>query len=45
MKLIFSTFSECGPRDKNEDYIKCCCEGDRGIFVLCDGMGGMAMEK
>lgn len=40
MKLIFSKFSECGPRDKNEDYIKCDYEGDRGIFVLCDGMGG-----
>lgn len=40
MRLIFSTFSECGPRDKNEDYIKCDCDGDCGIFVLCDGMGG-----
>lgn len=40
MTIRFTTFSECGPRDKNEDYIKCECEGDCGIFVLCDGMGG-----
>lgn len=40
MRLIFSTFLECGPRDKNEDYIKCDCEDDCSIFVLCDGMGG-----
>lgn len=40
MIIRYTTFSECGPRDKNEDYIKCDCEGDCGIFVLCDGMGG-----
>lgn len=40
MIIRYTTFSECGPRDKNEDYIKCDCEDDRGIFVLCDGMGG-----
>lgn len=40
MKLNFSTFSICGHRDKNEDYIKCFCKDNCGIFVLCDGMGG-----
>lgn len=40
MILDFSKFSECGPREKNEDYVKCHCEDNCGIFVLCDGMGG-----
>lgn len=40
MTIRYSTFSECGPREKNEDCVKCHCEDNCGIFVLCDGMGG-----
>ncbi len=40
MTIKHSTFSECGPRDMNEDYNKCFCKDNCGIFVLCDGMGG-----
>lgn len=40
MKIIYSSFSECGPRDKNEDYVKCYGEVNTSVFVLCDGMGG-----
>ena len=44
MKLYFKTFSECGPRSNNEDYISIReMPGERRtVFVLCDGMGGHA---
>lgn len=42
MKIYHGTFSECGPRRNNEDYIAMreMPEQGRSIFVLCDGMGG-----
>lgn len=42
MKIYYDSFSECGPRRKNEDYIavqEMPAQG-RSVFVLCDGMGG-----
>lgn len=42
MKVYYETFSECGPRQKNEDYIKVIelLQTERFMAVLCDGMGG-----
>ncbi|MBO5181310.1 MAG: hypothetical protein J6B92_05405 [Paraprevotella sp.] len=42
MKVRCEIFSECGPRWKNEDYIKVIDHLQTGRFmaVLCDGMGG-----
>lgn len=42
MILQYRTFSECGPRYKNEDAVGCVLipEQQRAMFVLCDGMGG-----
>lgn len=42
MKIYHGSFSECGPRHNNEDYIAMreLPEQGRSIFVLCDGMGG-----
>lgn len=42
MKIHYGSFSECGPRRNNEDYIavRQMPEQDRSVFVLCDGMGG-----
>ena len=42
MKIYYGSFSECGPRRKNEDYIAVreMPEQGRYLFVLCDGMGG-----
>ncbi len=42
MKIYYESFSECGPRKNNEDYIAVreMPEQDRFVFVLCDGMGG-----
>lgn len=40
MKVRYETFSECGPRWNNEDYIKVIGFPQTGRFmaVLCDGM-------
>ncbi len=42
MKIYYGSFSECGPRKNNEDYIAVreMPEQNRAVFVLCDGMGG-----
>lgn len=42
MKIYHGSFSECGPRKNNEDYIafREMPEQNRSVFVLCDGMGG-----
>ena len=42
MKVYYGSFSECGPRRKNEDYIavRDMPKQGRAVFVLCDGMGG-----
>lgn len=42
MKVYYGSFSECGPRRKNEDYIaiRDIPKQGRSVFVLCDGMGG-----
>lgn len=42
MIIQYRTFSECGPRYKNEDTVSYVLmpEQQRALFVLCDGMGG-----
>ncbi len=47
MKVYYATFSECGPRRKNEDYIAVreMPEQGRSVFVLCDGMGGHCLGE
>lgn len=42
MILEYRTFSECGPRWKNEDTLGFVVmrEQQRAMFILCDGMGG-----
>jgi len=42
MKIYYGSFSECGPRRNNEDYIavRQMPKQDRSVFVLCDGMDG-----
>lgn len=47
MKIYYGTFSECGPRRKNEDYIAVreMPEQGRSVFVLCDGMGGHCLGE
>lgn len=42
MIIQYRTFSECGPRYKNEDSIGFVLmpEHKRAMFILCDGMGG-----
>jgi len=41
MKTVrYSRFSECGHRDKLEDYMKIRCDESSYIYVLCDGIGG-----
>lgn len=41
MKISYRTFTECGPRWKNEDTIGVVHFNDHHhLFVLCDGMGG-----
>lgn len=42
MILQYRTFSECGPRYKNEDTVGYALmpEQQRAMFILCDGMGG-----
>lgn len=47
MKILYESFSECGPRRRNEDYI-CLRElprQGRYVFVLCDGMGGHSLGE
>lgn len=41
-KFQFRSFSECGPRRKNEDTIGIVEFSGRNdtLFILCDGMGG-----
>lgn len=40
MKQDIAFFSEQGPRNVNQDAIYASVKGDRGIFVVADGMGG-----
>lgn len=42
MKIYYGSFSECGSRNNNEDFvsIRQIPEQNRSVFVLCDGMGG-----
>ena len=40
--MKYCSFSECGNRRRNEDAIGIRVEHDRtGLFVVCDGMGGL----
>ena len=42
MDIDYKTFSKCGPRPRNEDYLKVIqwSQSHRFLAVLCDGMGG-----
>ena len=44
MKITYSTFSEKGVRNENQDFIQTVIDEDKGryAFILCDGMGGHA---
>lgn len=46
-KIRYASFSECGIRTNNEDYIQIVGNPDDGryLFVACDGMGGHAMGE
>lgn len=46
-KVRYASFSECGVRTNNEDYIQIVGNPDDGryLFVVCDGMGGHAMGE
>lgn len=46
-KVRYASFSECGVRINNEDYIQIVGNPDDGryLFVVCDGMGGHAMGE
>lgn len=45
MTIKFSTFTECGRRADNQDYVNVVCKdnSDDMVFVVCDGMGGHTM--
>ena len=46
-KIRYASFSECGVRTNNEDYIQIVSDHDDGryLFVCCDGMGGHSMGE
>lgn len=46
-KVRYASFSECGVRTNNEDYIQIVGNPDDGryLFIVCDGMGGHAMGE
>ena len=46
-KVRYASFSECGVRTNNEDYIQIVGNPDDGryLFVVCDGMGGHVMGE
>lgn len=46
-KIRCASFSECGVRTNNEDYIQMVSDHDdsRYLFVCCDGMGGHSMGE
>lgn len=46
-KIRWASFSECGVRTNNEDYIQIVSDHDDGryLFVCCDGMGGHSMGE
>lgn len=46
-KIRCASFSECGVRTNNEDYIQIVSDHDDGryLFVCCDGMGGHSMGE
>ena len=46
-KIRYASFSECGVRTNNEDYIQIVSDHDDGryLFVCCDGVGGHSMGE
>ena len=40
MKLSAYAYTNRGGREKNEDSIRCSIQGQRGIFIVADGLGG-----
>lgn len=46
-KIRYASFSECGVRHNNEDYIQIVSDPDNGryLFALADGMGGHPMGE
>ena len=47
MKIHYSTISETGKRQNNEDAFRIVNteDGNRWLAVVCDGMGGHAMGE
>ena len=40
MKIAAFSYTNRGGRDHNEDSVRCRIEGQRGVFVVADGLGG-----
>ena len=40
MKISAFSYTNRGGRDHNEDSVRCRIEGQRGVFVVADGLGG-----
>lgn len=40
MKISAFSYTNLGGRDHNEDSVRCRIEGQRGVFVVADGLGG-----
>lgn len=40
MKISAFSYTSRGGRAHNEDSVRCRAEGDRGVFVVADGLGG-----
>lgn len=40
MKISAFSYTNRGGRAHNEDSVRCRAEGDRGVFVVADGLGG-----
>lgn len=41
MRVAYTSFTECGRRSENQDYLRVLELGkNRFLFVLADGMGG-----
>lgn len=42
ISLKYHEYTNVGGRDNNEDALACAVSDGRGVFVLCDGLGGHA---
>ena len=41
MRTVYHVFSECGPRESNQDRVAVLRMKECSLFVLCDGVGGL----